>query len=117
MAIWGRGPVGQFAIRSAFMLGAGRLIAIDEVPERLAMAEVGGTETINFSQTDVHDELMKRTDKRGLDSCNDAVGAEVAGHGAIDAVLDRGKAATFWRPIASMCRGRRSWRPQARHGL
>ena len=61
MAIWGCGPVGQFAIRSALMLGAGRVIAIDEVPERLAMAEAGGAETIDFSKTDVYDELMERT--------------------------------------------------------
>ena len=61
VAIWGCGPVGQFAIRSALMLGAGRVIAIDEVPERLAMAEAGGAETIDFSKTDVYDELMKRT--------------------------------------------------------
>jgi threonine dehydrogenase-like Zn-dependent dehydrogenase len=65
VAIWGCGPVGQFAIRSALLLGAGRVIAIDEVPERLAMAEAGGAETIDFSKTDVYDELMKRTDKRG----------------------------------------------------
>ena len=95
VAIWGCGPVGQFAIRSAFMLGAGRVIAIDEVPERLAMAEAGGAETIDFSKTDVYDELMKRTDKRGPDSCIDAVGCEASGHGAADAVLDKVKAATF----------------------
>ena len=58
VAIWGCGPVGQFAIRSALLLGAGRVIAIDEVPERLAMAEAGGAETIDFSKTDVYDELM-----------------------------------------------------------
>jgi threonine dehydrogenase-like Zn-dependent dehydrogenase len=95
VAIWGCGPVGQFAIRSALMLGAGRVIAIDEVPERLAMAERGGAETINFSKTDVYDELMARTDKRGPDSCIDAVGCEASGHGAADAVLDKVKAATF----------------------
>ncbi|MDO9412440.1 MAG: zinc-dependent alcohol dehydrogenase, partial [Pseudolabrys sp.] len=95
VAIWGCGPVGQFAIRSAFMLGAGRVIAIDEVPERLAMAQAGGAETINFSQIDVHDELMRLTAKRGPDSCIDAVGAEASGHGAIDAVMDKIKAATF----------------------
>ena len=60
VAIWGCGPVGQFAIRSALMMGAGRVIAIDEVPERLAMAEAGGAETIDFSETDVYDELMAR---------------------------------------------------------
>ena len=95
VAIWGCGPVGQFAIRSALMMGAGRVIAIDEVPERLAMAEAGGAETINFSKTDVYDELMSRTDKRGPDSCIDAVGCEAAGHGAADAVLDKVKAAAF----------------------
>ena len=65
VAIWGCSPVGQFAIRSAFMLGAGKVIPIDEVPERLAMAEAGGAETIDFSKVDVYDELMARTDKRG----------------------------------------------------
>ena len=77
------------------MLGAGRVIAIDEVPERLAMAEAGGAETIDFSKTDVYDELMKRTNKRGPDSCIDAVGCEASGHGAADAVIDKVKAATF----------------------
>ena len=77
------------------MMGAGRVIAIDEVPERLAMAEAGGAETIDFSKTDVYDELMKRTDKRGPDSCIDAVGCEASGHGGVDAVLDKVKAAAF----------------------
>jgi threonine dehydrogenase-like Zn-dependent dehydrogenase len=95
VAIWGCGPVGQFAIRSALMMGAGRVIAIDEVPERLRMAEAGGAETINFSDTDVYDELNSRTDGRGPDRCIDAVGCEAAGHGAGDAVLDKVKAATF----------------------
>ena len=92
VAIWGCGPVGQFAIRSALMLGAGRVIAIDEVPERLAMAEVGGAEIIDFSKADVHEELMRRTDKRGPDSCIDAVGCEASGHGSADAMLDKVKA-------------------------
>jgi threonine dehydrogenase-like Zn-dependent dehydrogenase len=95
VAIWGCGPVGQFAIRSALMMGAGRVIAIDEVPERLAMADAGGAETINFSETDVYDELTSRTDGRGPDSCIDAVGCEASSHGAADAVLDKVKAATF----------------------
>ena len=59
------------------------------------MAEAGGAETIDFSKTDVYDELMKRTGKRGPDSCIDAVGCEASGHGAADAVLDKVKAATF----------------------
>lgn len=95
VAIWGCGPVGQFAIRSALMLGAGRVIAIDEIPERLRMAEAGGAETIDFSALDVHEELMARTKGRGPDSCIDAVGCEAAGHGAVDAVVDKIKAATF----------------------
>src|SRR6201995_274447 len=95
VAIWGCGPVGQFAIRSALLLGAGRVIAIDEVAERLAMAEAGGAETIDFSKTDVYDEVMKRTNKRGPDSCIDAVGCEASAHGAADATLDKVKAAAF----------------------
>jgi threonine dehydrogenase-like Zn-dependent dehydrogenase len=95
VAVWGCGPVGQFAIRSAHMMGAGRVIAIDEVQERLEMARTGGAETIDFSKTDVYDELMMLTDKRGPDSCIDAVGCEAAGHGAADAILDKVKAATM----------------------
>ena len=71
------------------------MIAIDEVPERLAMAEAGGAETIDFSKIDVYDELMKRTNKRGPDSCIDAVGCEASGHGSADAVLDKVKATAF----------------------
>src|SRR3978361_1571891 len=59
------------------------------------MAEAGGDETIDFSKTDVYDELMKRTDKRGPDSCIDAVGCEASGHGAADAAFDKLKAAAF----------------------
>jgi threonine dehydrogenase-like Zn-dependent dehydrogenase len=97
VAIWGCGPVGQFAIRSALMMGAGRVIAIDEVPERLTMAEAGGAETINFSKVDdVYEALMERTDnRRGPDSCIDAVGCEASGHGAADAVIDKIKTATL----------------------
>jgi len=94
VAIWGCGPVGQFAIRSAIMMGAGKVIAIDEVPERLAMARAGGAETLDFSKVDVYEELMARTEnRRGPDSCIDAVGCEAAGHGGADAVLDKVKAA------------------------
>jgi threonine dehydrogenase-like Zn-dependent dehydrogenase len=94
VAIWGCGPVCQFAIRSAVMMGAGRVIAIDHVPERLAMAAAGGAEVLDFSQVDVAEELSKRTPHgRGLDSCIDAVGCEAAGHGGADVVLDKAKAA------------------------
>lgn len=76
VAIWGCGPVGQFAIRSAFMLGAERVIAIDRFPERLQMARAGGADTIDYEETDVYDTLMQLTGGRGPDSCMDAVGLE-----------------------------------------
>ena len=96
VAIWGCGPVGQFAIRSAFMMGAGKVIAIDQVPERLAMARAGGAEVLDFSEVDILEELSKRTrNGRGPDSCIDAVGCEASGHGGADAVLDKAKAAVL----------------------
>ncbi len=82
VAIWGCGPVGQFAIRSAFLLGAERVIAIDLVPERLLMAESGGAETLNLDTTDdVVEKLKELTGGRGPDSCIDAVGIEAHGTG------------------------------------
>jgi len=92
VAIWGCGPVAQFAIRSAWMLGAGRVIAIDRVPERLRMAEQGKAETINFDEKDVYDTLMELTKGRGPDRCIDAVGAEAHAGGGVGAVLDKAKA-------------------------
>jgi threonine dehydrogenase-like Zn-dependent dehydrogenase len=91
VAVWGCGPVGQFCIRSAWMFGAGRVIAIDRVPERLRMAEAGKAETINFEQTTVYDKLQEMTGGRGPDRCIDAVGCEAHYAGAIDAVLDKAK--------------------------
>jgi threonine dehydrogenase-like Zn-dependent dehydrogenase len=80
VAIWGCGPVGLFAIQSAYLLGAERVIAIDQVPERLKMAsEICGAETIDFSELDVLDELRTRTGGRGPDRCIDAVGMEAHG--------------------------------------
>ena len=76
VAIWGCGPVGQFAIRSAFLLGAERVIAIDRFPARLRMARDGGADTIDYEETDVYDTLMQLTGGRGPDSCMDAVGLE-----------------------------------------
>ena len=77
VAVWGCGPVAQFAIQSAWMLGAGRVIAIDRVAERLEMARTHGrAETIDFEQQDVYDTLMEWTQGRGPDRCIDAVGAE-----------------------------------------
>jgi threonine dehydrogenase-like Zn-dependent dehydrogenase len=98
VAVWGCGPVGQFTIQSAWMLGAGRVIAIDHVPERIAMAQKHGkAETINFLEGEgsVYDRLMEMTGGRGPDRCIDAVGTEAHGSGSFDAVLDKAKAAVF----------------------
>ncbi len=83
VAIWGCGPVGQFAIKSAYLLGAERVIAIDRVPERLRMAQAqGGAEVIDYSEVDdVVDELKARTGGRGPDATIDAVGLEAHGKG------------------------------------
>jgi threonine dehydrogenase-like Zn-dependent dehydrogenase len=95
VAVWGCGPVGQFAIQSAGMLGAGRVIAIDRVPERLVMAESQGkAETINFSKEQVYDRLMEMTGGIGPDRCIDAVGTE-ADVSSFDSVIDRVKIASY----------------------
>jgi threonine dehydrogenase-like Zn-dependent dehydrogenase len=91
--VWGCGPVVQMAIQSCWRLGAGRVIAIDRVPERLAMAgKQGKAETINFDQEDVYERLNAMTEGRGSDRCIDAVGCEAHGTGGVDAVLDNLKA-------------------------
>jgi threonine dehydrogenase-like Zn-dependent dehydrogenase len=91
VAVWGCGPVGQFAIRSAFLLGAEHVIAIDKVPERLEMARAAGAQTFS-SEGEVFDQLKEITGGMGPDSCIDAVGMEA--HGAtFDAKLDRAKQA------------------------
>ena len=96
IAVWGCGPVGQFAIQSAWMLGAGRVIAIDRVPERLQMAEKSGrAETINFETADVYDCLMEMTNGRGPDRCIDAVGTEAHGGGSLDALIDKAKTSVY----------------------
>ena len=92
VAIWGCGPVSQFAIRSAWMLGAGRVIAIDRVPERLEMARQGKAETIDFSKHDVYETLMEMTKGKGPDSCIDGVGAEAHAGSSVGAVMDKAKA-------------------------
>ena len=93
VAVWGCGPVAQMAIQSAWMLGAGRVIAIDRVPERLAMAQTHGrAETINFDEEDVYERLQQMTGGRGPDRCIDAVGCEAHGTGSLDAVVDKVKA-------------------------
>ena len=95
IAVWGCGPVGQMAIRSAYLLGAGRVIAIDTVPERLALAEAGGAETLDFMQADIYDALQDMTRGRGPDACIDAVGTEAETLASLDSVWDRAKVATF----------------------
>jgi len=95
IAVWGCGPVGQFAIRSAFLLGAERVIAIDTVPERLALAQAAGAETIDFKNADVYDRIQGMTMGRGADACIDAVGTEPETTASADSVLDRVKVATF----------------------
>ncbi|MET0964047.1 MAG: zinc-dependent alcohol dehydrogenase [Noviherbaspirillum sp.] len=93
VAVWGCGPVGQFAIQSAYLLGAERVIAIDRFPERLRMArEVSRAETINYEEVDVLDALKTITGGRGPDACIDAVGMEAHGVGLVGA-YDRVKQA------------------------
>jgi threonine dehydrogenase-like Zn-dependent dehydrogenase len=95
VAVWGCGPVGQFAIRSAFLLNAGRVIAIDTVPERLALAREAGAETLDFMKEDVYERLMELTHGRGADACIDAVGTEAEASASLDSRWDRIKTATF----------------------
>ena len=96
VAVWGCGPVGQFAIKSAYMLGAERVIAIDRVPERLRMAEQEGkAETLDFDDEHIFDKLKEMTGGGGPDRCIDAVGTEAHAGGSFDAVLDKAKAAMF----------------------
>lgn len=92
VAVWGCGPVGLFSIASSFLLGAEKVIAIDHVDERLAMAKGLGAETINFNahNADMMDELQMATGGRGPDVCIDAVGFEAFGHGIIP-VIDQVK--------------------------
>jgi threonine dehydrogenase-like Zn-dependent dehydrogenase len=88
VAVWGCGPVGLFAIRSAFMLGAAQVIAIDRFPERLHLAQESGAETLNYSEIpDLIEVLKELTGGRGPDACIDAVGMEAHGV-SIDAVSD-----------------------------
>lgn len=95
VAIWGCGPVGQFAIKSAYLLGAERVIAIDNAPERLRMAaEQGGALTLNFDDEDIFDKLKEMTGGLGPDACIDAVGLEAHGT-SIDAIYDRAKTALY----------------------
>ena len=94
VAVWGCGPVGQFCIRSCWMFKAGRVIAIDRVPERLEMAKQGKAEVIDFEKETVYDRIMEITKGRGADRVIDAVGCEAHYAGAIDSVYDKAKTLT-----------------------
>lgn len=94
VAVWGAGPVGQMVIQCAWLMGAGRVIVIDRVPERLAMAQqYGKAEVIDNSEDDdeIFDKLAQLTQGRGPDCCIDAVGLEAHGWGSFDAAYDRVK--------------------------
>jgi threonine dehydrogenase-like Zn-dependent dehydrogenase len=94
VAVWGAGPVGQFTIRAAVMLGAKQVISIDRVPERLSMARAGGAIPINFEEESVIERLNDLTRGKGPDKCIDAVGLEAhVGAKHLDSVYDRAKQA------------------------
>jgi threonine dehydrogenase-like Zn-dependent dehydrogenase len=96
VAIWGAGPVGQMAIRSAILLGAKQVIAIDRLPERLSMAKAGGAITINFDEESVIERLNELTQGKGPEKCIDAVGME--SHVSLrqpDTIYDRAKQAVM----------------------
>ena len=102
VAVWGCGPVGLFAVHSAFVLGAERVIAIDRFPYRLRMAREKGAETINYEETNTLETLKEMTGGRGPDACIDAVGMESHSHGP-QYIYDRAKQAMMAetdRPIS-----------------
>jgi threonine dehydrogenase-like Zn-dependent dehydrogenase len=92
VAVWGCGPVGLFAVQSAFALGAQRVIAIDHFPHRLDLAKSMDAEVINFEEVNVREALVEMTGGIGPDACIDAVGMESHGFTA-DSVMDKVKAA------------------------
>ncbi len=94
VAVWGCGPVGLFAIQSAFLMGAERVIAIDHFPNRLKLAAKFGAETINFEESAVYEALMVMTGGIGPDAVIDSVGLEAHGF-FVDNVLDQIKVSTF----------------------
>ena len=94
VAVWGCGPVGLFAIQSAMLMGADRVIAIDHFPHRLELAKKFGAETINFEESAVYEALMEMTGGIGPDAVIDCVGLEA--HGLfVDNVIDQIKKSTF----------------------
>ncbi len=112
VAIWGCGPVGQMTIRSAVLLGAKQVIAIDDVPERLTMAKAGGATVIDLSKESVVERLNDMTGGKGPEKCIDAVGMEAHGTTTLSHVYDRAKQALMLetdrpdvlRQMAYVCR-------------
>jgi len=95
VAVWGMGAIGQFTVRSALLLGAEKVIAIDCVPERLSMAEAAGAIPINFEEESVIERLSELTKGKGPDKCVDAVGMEAHPTGSLDSMYDRFKQAVM----------------------
>jgi threonine dehydrogenase-like Zn-dependent dehydrogenase len=95
VAVWGAGPVGQFAIRSAVLLGAKQVIAIDHLEDRLSMARAGGAITINFDKDSVLELLNELTGGKGPEKCIDSVGMEAHAARSLDSMLDRAKQAVM----------------------
>jgi threonine dehydrogenase-like Zn-dependent dehydrogenase len=94
VAVWGCGPVGLFAIQSAFIMGAHKVIAIDHFPTRLELAKSMGADVLNFTEVDVREALFEMTGGIGPDAVIDCVGMETHG-AAVDNILDTVKAHTF----------------------
>jgi len=93
VAVWGCGPVGQMAIRSAILLGAKQVVGIDRLPERLSMAEAAGAITINFEEDSTVERLNELTGGKGPEKCIDAVGMEAHSMGSLDSIYDGAKQA------------------------
>ena len=93
VAVWGAGPVGQFAIRAAVLLGAKQVVAIDNLSERLSMAQAGGAIPINFDEESVLERLQELTQGKGPEKCIDAVGLEAHATRSVDSMYDRVKQA------------------------
>jgi threonine dehydrogenase-like Zn-dependent dehydrogenase len=95
VAVWGAGPVGQFCVRSAILMGAKQVVVIDRVPERLTMAAAAGAIPINFDDEPVLDRLAELTKGKGPEKCIDAVGLEAHTARSIDSIYDRAKQAVM----------------------
>lgn len=95
VVVWGAGPVGQFCIRSAIIMGARQVIVIDRVPERLAMAEAAGAIPINFEKVKVIEALEALTNGKGPEKCIDAVGLEAHASASLDSIYDAVKQAVM----------------------